>query len=105
MGSIYNTPNWDSAGGTSYVKYDVATNSGKVWYCILANSSTVAPAHGSTLWNGNMDVTIDGSTSVEPYFFWSPSYNISTSHSPRIKAIQFGDGYEQRLKDGINNNN
>ena len=28
---------------------------------------------------------------------------MSTTHAPRTKNIKFGDGYEQRFKDGINN--
>lgn len=39
----------------------------------------------------------------KPYFFWTPSYNVQSNHEPRVKKISLGDGYEQRVKDGINN--
>ena len=28
---------------------------------------------------------------------------MGVSHAPRVKSIKFGDGYEQRIKDGIHN--
>lgn len=38
-------------------------------------------------------------------FTWTPSIGgADVSYQPRIKSIQFGDGYEQRAGDGINNN-
>ena len=105
MGSIYNTPQWDTGGSTPYHKNDVVKDaSGRVWYALQANNDNATIAVGSVFWGGNINITIDGTTTVEPYFIWSPSYNISTAHQPRIKSIQFGDGYEQRLKDGISNN-
>ncbi|MAF24952.1 hypothetical protein CL634_05190 [bacterium] len=51
-----------------------------------------------------MSITIGGTSAEVPYFVWKSSYNVQVSHQPRIQTIQFGDGYEQRLKDGINNN-
>ena len=106
MGSIYNTPTWDDTGGTDYVKFDVVSHDSKVWYAILPSNASAGqtPAVGNAWWGGQIDITIAGTTTAHPYFLWSPSYNISTSHQPRIKAIQYGEGYEQRLKDGINNN-
>lgn len=35
-------------------------------------------------------------------FTWTPSYNPTASRTPRIKSVQFGDGYEQRFSDGLN---
>ena len=35
-------------------------------------------------------------------FTWSPSYPASQSVKPRVLKAQFGDGYEQRIGDGIN---
>lgn len=35
-------------------------------------------------------------------FTFPPSYGSSVSRTPRIKSLQFGDGYEQRQPDGIN---
>lgn len=37
-------------------------------------------------------------------FTWSPSYSAQKAHRPRVLLAQFGDGYEQRVADGINTN-
>lgn len=37
-------------------------------------------------------------------FAWLPSYPASVDRAPRVKTAKFGDGYEQRQADGINNN-
>lgn len=37
-------------------------------------------------------------------FTWSPAPGATQTKSPRVKAAQFGDGYSQRVGDGINNN-
>ena len=34
---------------------------------------------------------------------WPTSYNTETDTIPRVKIARFGDGYEQRSPDGINN--
>ena len=36
-----------------------------------------------------------------PQFIWTPSYNLSVNHSPRVNSVVFGNGYEQRTPDGI----
>jgi phage-related protein len=35
-------------------------------------------------------------------FTFPASYGTSVTRAPRIKAVKFGDGYEQRQPDGIN---
>lgn len=37
-----------------------------------------------------------------PTFSYAPSFPPRVSHAPRILAMKFGDGYEQRAGDGIN---
>lgn len=37
-------------------------------------------------------------------FTWVPSYSTQVNREPRIKRAAFGDGYEQRSRDGINHN-
>jgi|10_taG_2_1085330.scaffolds.fasta_scaffold00617_5 phage-related protein len=107
MGSIYNIASWDDSGTATYPKNSIVkTSDGKFWYALQdldANTSTEIPAVGSAYWNGYTNVTVGGTATAESYFFWTPSYNIQVSHTPRVKSIQFGDGYEQRIKDGINN--
>lgn len=36
-------------------------------------------------------------------FTWKPSYGTDLTDKPRVLAAKFGDGYEQRAPDGINN--
>lgn len=35
-------------------------------------------------------------------FTWSADYGASVDLQPRVKQVSFGDGYEQRVADGIN---
>ncbi|WP_198199768.1 MULTISPECIES: phage tail protein [unclassified Gilliamella] len=36
-------------------------------------------------------------------FNWEVAPSMSVIAEPKVKIIKFGDGYEQRIKDGINN--
>jgi|TARA_B100001964_G_scaffold232692_1_gene288818 phage-related protein len=73
-------------------------------YYYSTNSSSSVPADSpsadSTLWAG----TTRYQDRIKPEFIWNPSYNISVENSPRINSVVFGNGYEQRIKDGIFNN-
>ena len=72
-------------------------------YYYSTNSSSSVPADSpsadSTLWAG----TTRYQDRIKPEFIWNPSYNISVENSPRINSVVFGNGYEQRIKDGIFN--
>lgn len=35
-------------------------------------------------------------------FTFKPAYSAQQNKKPRVRAMQFGDGYEQRVQDGIN---
>jgi phage-related protein len=35
-------------------------------------------------------------------FTWIPDIGSTEERAPRIRSVQFGDGYEQRAQDGIN---
>lgn len=35
-------------------------------------------------------------------FTWKPSYQCAVTIAPRLRAAIFGDGYQQRVEDGIN---
>lgn len=37
-------------------------------------------------------------------FNWRPSYDSKLSQEPKVNVTKFGDGYELRSVDGINNN-
>lgn len=36
------------------------------------------------------------------YFHWCVAANMQVSIQPKVKTIKFGDGYEQRIQNGIN---
>ncbi|KAB7669775.1 phage tail protein [Plesiomonas shigelloides] len=35
-------------------------------------------------------------------FGWAPRSAMEANHEPRVSAVKFGDGYEQRSPDGVN---
>lgn len=37
-------------------------------------------------------------------FKWKVKPDMKKEFEPRVKSVKFGDGYEQRRPDGINNN-
>lgn len=94
--SIYNVPAW--AATTVYRANDIVTN-GSYYYYAKSNH-TSGGSFDSSLWDG----TISDNGVTKPYFFWRPSYDVEVLNEPKIKLMKFGDGYEQRLQDGINNN-
>jgi phage-related protein len=39
-----------------------------------------------------------------PTFSWSPDWESSEDSEPKVKVTKFGDGYEARVAEGMNNN-
>ena len=103
MANIYEIDPW--ASGENYRKNDVVYHEleGKkyYWYATMAiSSSSTAPSLTNTEWGG---VKYSEKTGLlKPHFFWKPSYNLTIANSPRVRSLRFGDGYEQRVIDGIN---
>lgn len=107
MSTIYSINDWEN--NVTYKKHSVVKNGPYYYYAISPHTS---PAVGSfsdiytyinnylNLWGG---ITLDENGAINSKFIWIPSYNSSTNSQPKIKLIKFGDGYEQRIKDGINN--
>lgn len=102
--SIYNVPNW--ANSTSYNVNDIVKYNSSYYYALISHTSHASKTFPNVLvdnpelWGG---VGIDPVNSAsKPQFIWIPSYNSNTNTTPRVKKIQFGDGYEQRIRDGIN---
>ncbi len=96
---IYEINVWTTA--TAYKQYDFIKQ-GAFWYYATRNhtsTGTFASELASQKWNG---VLTDGQD-TKPFFFWLPSYNYDVPSTPKIKTIQFSDGYAQNLRDGINN--
>ena len=110
MASIYNIPQWNVPSGQKYQKNDTVEHNGHFWYALKdidTLTTPPTPPATSTSWGGVIQ-TFKSTHSlspkiVSPHFLWKPSYNLSATHAPRVKSIKFGDGYEQRFKDGINN--
>jgi phage-related protein len=107
MSSIYDTIAVWSAG--DFVENDIReypANSNQYWYSLKDETGNTAPTVGSVQWGGRTTFAIQSSSNTTnlPEFIWTPSYNQSAEISPRVLAVRFGDGYTQRIPDGINNN-
>ena len=107
MSSIYDTIPAYSYG--SYVKNDIVeypANSSNYYYSLFDGYISSNPTVSSTRWGGRTTFAIQSSSNTKnlPEFIWTPSYNQSAEISPRVLAVRFGDGYTQRIPDGINNN-
>jgi phage-related protein len=97
--SIYGISAW--AGSTNYRKNDIIINGNYYYYSALSHlsSSDFSADYNASKWNG---IGQDGAE-TKPYFVWVPSYNSPNTNQPRVKTIQFSDGYALNMKDGINN--
>jgi phage-related protein len=105
MASIYDTvPTWSA--GTTYSKYNrVLGSDGKYYYSIIdsnlgAGNNPVTPANLQVNWDGYILLN----SVLYPNFFWKPSYTSKILNSPKVKINSFGNGYQQRVQDGLNNN-
>ncbi len=101
MSSIHNISAHDTSGNVAYKKNDIVLSGTTYWYAIQDHESPAqTPSMTSAYWGGHIEID----SVNEPYFIWSPSYNVQQSYSPKIQETRFGEGYAQRSKDGINNN-
>jgi len=96
--SIYNIDAW--AASTNYTKNKIVIINNLYYYCLIPHiSSNFVTDLAAGYWGGQ----ISDNGENKPYFFWKSSYRATVDNEPKIKKIQFGDGYTQRLNDGINN--
>lgn len=103
MASIYDTvPTWSSAD--TYNKYSIVKGSDNKFYYSIINSNTANNPTTITNLGASWDGYISLNSVLYPNFWWKPSYNGSIQNKPKLKINQFGNGYQQRLNDGINNN-
>ena len=101
--SIYNVPTHSNSASQAYELNDIVKHGDYYYYCIQAHPDASAagrPSETSIYWTG----TTNFNSETIPYFFWRPAYNYSIKLEPRNRVITFGDGYEQRASDGIQNN-
>ncbi len=96
--SIYNIGNWSST--TTYSLWDIAKQGSYFYYSLKNSNLNNTPSPTSASWGG-MIVDVDGQT--RPEFIWKPGYSSNAGQAPKVKVVRFGEGYEQRIKDGINN--
>jgi phage-related protein len=102
--SIYNVATHSNSSSQAYGLNDIVKHGDYYYYCTQAHPDANAagrPSDTSLYWNGT---TVFGDAGTLPYFFWRPSYNYSVKLEPRNRVVSFGDGYEQRTPDGIQNN-
>ena len=100
--SIYNILPHTSGSSQKYALDDIVKHGDHYYYCVQAHDNAdgvQTPAAGSTFWNGTTMIGSD----EKPYFFWRPSYGYNQKTEPRVRVVRFGDGYEQRVPDGIQN--
>lgn len=98
MATIYSVNDWSAA--TTYNLYDIVKYNGKYFYSLKDGNLNNTPAVSDTSWGG---YTIYNGF-VKPEFVFKPNYNSPLQFTPRVKSIQYGDGYQQISPDGINNN-
>ena len=105
MGSIYEVSDYSS--GSTYQKNDIVKSGGYFWYALQSVPVSETPSTTSAYWGGMITAPTSthasASNVTSPNFIWTPSFNMSVTHDPKVKSIKFGDGYEQRMVDGINN--
>jgi phage-related protein len=105
--SIFTISNWVTATSyglndiISYTDTSVTPNTIYNYYCIAPHTAGTFATDKLTKWGGR--IIYSRSNVDKPHFFWKPSYEAGINLDPRVKTIKFGDGYEQRVPDGINN--
>ena len=98
MANIFDTPDWLAA--TTFQKDGFCKYLGFYYYSLVDNNTNNIPSVNSIYWGG---VGLDPVTNEQrPEFIWKPAYGMDTNIDPRVNRIQFGDGYTQRIPDGIN---
>ena len=107
MASIYDIVGYEQ--NSTYKKDDIVKFGDYYWYARKDVPINSSPSLTNSLnWGGVIKTSktthSDAVSTTSPHFIWEASYNMQTSHAPRVKSIVFGDGYEQKFKDGINNN-
>jgi phage-related protein len=103
MASIYDTVSgWSST--VNYIKYNIVSGSDSRFYYSVINNNSGAANNPTSL--PNLQVEWDGYITINsvlvPNFFWKPSYTSNVNFEPNIIKVQFGNGYQQRINNGIN---
>ena len=97
INSIYSINDWTD--DSTYKKNDPTSISGYFRYSLLDHTVTAGGPFTGSKWGGLQ--VIDNQWI--PEFIWVPTYPVSVNQEPRVRNIQFGDGYSLRISDGLNN--
>jgi len=95
--SIYSVSTWSNA--TTYNIHDIVKHGNFYYYSETNSNLNNTPSESSSAWGGTK--VYNGA--VKSHFIWIPSYNHSINIEPNVKVMQYGEGYEQTVPDGINN--
>lgn len=107
MANIFDIEDWEIIAGEAparnFKKNNIVSYQGYFYYALADHTLNAGspPSITSSQWGG---VAIDENGEVKPIFIWTPSYNTKINFVPKVITIQYGDGYTQRIADGINNN-
>jgi phage-related protein len=97
--SLYNVNAY--AGATSYSKNDIVLYNNIYYYSLVNNNIGNTPTSSpNSYWGGHKIYT----SLAKPDFIWTPSYASQLQLKPAVNVVRFGNGYEQRVPDGINSN-
>ena len=105
--SIYNVPIWAGDPGTQYFVNDIVyvlSGTSKLYYYALIDHTSagtdISTDRDAGKWAG---FQLDSNGINIPYFVWQANYSSSVNVNPKVASTKMGDGYEQRMRDGINN--
>ena len=106
----YNPPHnkWDVVSGGYSRTYSYALTSGyttytdtfvRYFYSLKDNNYEPLLADGGYSWDDPVNSEYWASTDT---FVWTPQYDSSFDFTPKYSETQYGDGYKQVIKNGIN---
>lgn len=106
----YNPPHklWDVVSGGYSRTYSYALASGyttytttfvRYFYSLTENNNAPLLENGGNSWNSEVNSDYWASTDT---FVWVPQYDSSFDFTPSYSEVQYGDGYKQIIKNGIN---
>lgn len=106
MDNIFEVEDWlsiaEEVPARVFRKNDIVSYEGYFYYAIIDHELDIGfpPSPSSTEWGG---VTITDTGETKPIFYWDVSHGTKPNFNFRVTTNQMGDGYTQRVADGINN--
>ena len=106
MANIFDIEDWiviaAEAPARNFKKNDIVIYNDNYYYALVDHTLDAGnpPSISSSQWGG---MAQDANGEIKPIFIWIPSYNSRINYNPKVIRNQFGDGYVQRIADGINN--